>query len=120
MTHARRAGREDLARLAELFDAYRVFYAQPSHPERAHAFMRERLEQGDSTIFVYQDREGELQGFTQLYPSFSSVSMAHIFVLNDLFVAPGARRGGVARTLMEAAHVKFGWILGALGIPRET
>jgi ribosomal protein S18 acetylase RimI-like enzyme len=104
MTRARRAGREDLDELAALFDAYRVFYDQPSQPERARAFVRERIEQGDSAIFVVEGEGGELQGFTQLYPSLSSVSMARIYVLNDLFVAPEARRGGVARALMQAAH----------------
>jgi len=104
MTLARRAGREDLDALAALFDAYRVFYAQASQPERARAFIRERLEQGDSTIFVLEGEQGALQGFTQLYPSFSSVSMARIFILNDLYVVPEARRGGVARALMQTAH----------------
>jgi ribosomal protein S18 acetylase RimI-like enzyme len=42
-------------------------------------------------------------GFVQLYPSFSSVSMKPIWILNDLFVAPQARRAGVARSLLEAA-----------------
>src|SRR5690606_17256402 len=47
---------------------------------------------------------GELAGFVQLFPSFSSVSAARIYVLNDLFVAPAHRRQGVARRLLEAAH----------------
>lgn len=104
MTDVRRAGREDLDRLTELFDAYRVFYEQPSEPERARAFMRERLEQDDSVVFVGEVGDGVLRGFTQLYPSLSSVSMARIFVLNDLYVAPEARRSGVARALMESSH----------------
>lgn len=42
-------------------------------------------------------------GFVQLYPSFSSVRMRPIWVLNDLFVAEPARRLGVGRLLMDAA-----------------
>jgi GNAT superfamily N-acetyltransferase len=34
---------------------------------------------------------------------FSSVALARTFVLNDLFVAPAARRRGVARALLKAA-----------------
>lgn len=40
-------------------------------------------------------------GFTQLYPSFSSVAMRQIWILNDLFVAESARHTGVATSLME-------------------
>lgn len=40
-------------------------------------------------------------GFAQLYPSFSSVSMKRLWILNDLFVAPASRRRGVAAALLE-------------------
>ncbi|MFD2673074.1 GNAT family N-acetyltransferase [Marinicrinis sediminis] len=43
-------------------------------------------------------------GFTQLYPSFSSVSMRKTWVLNDLYVDPDHRGCGVAAQLIE--HVK--------------
>ena len=43
-------------------------------------------------------------GFMQLYPSFSSVSLKRLWVLNDLFVRPSVRRGGVARRLLERAR----------------
>lgn len=119
MTLARRAGREDLDALASLFDAYRVFYEQAPQPERARAFIRERMEKGDSTIFVCEGEQGALQGFTQLYPSFSSVSMRRIFVLNDLYVAPAARRRGVARALMQAAH-DFARSAGAVRVSLST
>src|SRR5579859_5777359 len=39
-----RATRDDLNALVPLFDAYRVFYRQPSDPERARSFLGERLE----------------------------------------------------------------------------
>jgi GNAT superfamily N-acetyltransferase len=43
---------------------------------------------------------------------FSSVSLGPIYVLNDLFVDPSARRQGVAAQLLEAAR-KFGEGTGA-------
>ncbi|WP_159816652.1 GNAT family N-acetyltransferase [Cyanobium sp. Copco_Reservoir_LC18] len=98
----RQAAPDDLEVIVPLFDAYRQFYGQPSEPDRVRAFLQERLAQGDSVLLI-AEADGQALGFTQLYPSFSSVSMAPIFILNDLFVVPEARRSGVARHLLEAA-----------------
>jgi ribosomal protein S18 acetylase RimI-like enzyme len=108
----------DLPELGRLFDAYRVFYRQPSDPPAAERFLRERFARGDSHVFVAPAGAG-LAGFVQLYPSLSSVSMARIFVLNDLFVDPSARRGGVGRALLEAAHA-FARSQGAVRVSLET
>lgn len=99
----RQARVEDSQRLAELFDAYRMFYGQPSRRQRAELFIRERLEKQDSAIFV-AEHEGRIEGFIQLYPSLSSLSMGPIWVLNDLFVSPDARGGGIGSVLLERAH----------------
>ncbi|MEO1144362.1 MAG: GNAT family N-acetyltransferase [Cyanobacteria bacterium J06638_22] len=93
---------EQLDELSVLFDQYRVFYQQPSDMQAAKAFLRARLQQLDSVIFIAQD-EDHAAGFTQLYPSFSSVSMKPIWILNDLFVASSYRRQGVATALMQRA-----------------
>lgn len=93
---------ENLEEVAILFDRYRMFYRQSSDLEAARAFLQERFHQKDSTIFVAGDRD-RLVGFTQLYPSFSSVSMKPVWILNDLFVAATHRNRGVAKLLMGAA-----------------
>jgi ribosomal protein S18 acetylase RimI-like enzyme len=54
-------------------------------------------------VLVAAAPSGALVGFTQLFPSFSSVRACRMFVLNDLFVAPAARRQGVARELLVRA-----------------
>jgi GNAT superfamily N-acetyltransferase len=97
------AGVEHVPQVAPLFDAYRQFYRQPSDLAGAAAFLRQRLERGESVVFLALD-EGAAVGFTQLYPCFSSTSMKRLWILNDLFVAPAARRGGVAKALMERAR----------------
>ncbi len=97
---ARAEHAEDIARL---FDMYRMFYDQPSNLRGARTFIDARLANGDSHILCC-DRDGEIVGFTQLYPSFSSVRMRPVWILNDLFVDPSARRHGVARALMRAAR----------------
>lgn len=98
----RQATIADLDILAPLFDGYRQFYGQASEPERIRKFLRARLELNQSVIFVAM-REGAAIGFTQLYPSFSSLGLARIFVLNDLFVDPATRRTGAGAALLEAA-----------------
>jgi GNAT superfamily N-acetyltransferase len=97
------AGVEHVALVAPLFDAYRQFYKQPSDLPGATAFLTERLRNGQSFVLLALDDAGVGLGFVQLYPSFSSVRMKPILILNDLFVAGEARRGGVGRGLMNAA-----------------
>ena len=113
-----RASLADLDALAPLFDGYRQFYRRPSDPAAARAFVAERLEAGDSAIFAAED-EGALVGFTQLYPLFSSVRMRRVWLLNDLYVAPDARRGGAGRALMEAARA-FAAADGAVAVQLAT
>src|SRR4051812_13531509 len=93
----------DLVPLADLFDAYRRFYEGPADVDGATRFLRARLEARESVIFV-AERDGRLVGFTQLYPSFSSLSMSRVWILNDLFVAPEHRRGRVGGALMAKAE----------------
>jgi len=87
--------------LVPLFDAYRQFYKQKPAPGEAESFLRERLKREDSVIFLAVDDSQAPLGFVQLYPSFSSVSMKRLWILNDLFVAPSARGKGVARALLK-------------------
>ncbi len=96
-----RAGVRDLDALTPLFAAYRQFYGRPDDP-RARPFLKERLERGESVVFMAW-LEGAAVGFTQLYPCFASVSLARMFVLYDLFVAPAARRSGAGAALLRAA-----------------
>lgn len=98
----RRATPADAGEVARLFDLYRQFYEQPADAALARRFTGERLDRGESVVFL-AEQAGRAVGFTQLYPTFCSVSAAPIFVLYDLFVSKEARRGGVARILMQAA-----------------
>jgi GNAT superfamily N-acetyltransferase len=102
MAMVRQASLADLDLVAPLFDRYRQFYGKASDPEGAREFLRVRLERAESVVLLAFDN-GVAVGFTQLYPSFSSVSMAPILILNDLFVADEARRCGVGATLLAAA-----------------
>jgi len=99
----RRATSDDLRELTVLFDGYRRFYGNASDIEGARRFLAARLAASESVIFVAA-RAGDLVGFTQLYPSFSSGAMKRLWILNDLFVAAAARRNGIGGALMNAAE----------------
>ena len=95
----------DVALLAPLFNDYRYFYGKPADLPRAEKFLRERLTAGESVVLWARVGERATPAaFTQLYPTFSSVSTARVWVLNDLYVAPEFRRGGIAQALIAAAR----------------
>jgi ribosomal protein S18 acetylase RimI-like enzyme len=98
-----RAGPDDIDHVAPLFDAYRQFYGLASDPQLSREFLAARLERHESIVFAAGDRRNPI-GFTQLDPSFGSLSAAPLLILYDLFVAPSARRRGVGRLLMERAR----------------
>ncbi len=97
---------ENVNVIAPLFDRYRQFYGQESNLEGATRFLVERLTRQQSVVFFATEESASQPnglGFVQLYPSFSSVQMKPIWIINDLFVAKEARRLGVGRLLMGAA-----------------
>ncbi|HEV2117640.1 MAG TPA: GNAT family N-acetyltransferase [Terriglobales bacterium] len=98
-----RAAAKDAERIAALFDAYRQFYKQKPDLAGARAFIGERLKRDESVIFLAL-AGAEAVGFVQLYPCFSSTAMKRMWILNDLFVAPDARRHGAGKVLMERAR----------------
>lgn len=114
-----RATLEDVPGLVPLFGGYRQFYrAEPDAPAQ-QKFLQDRLSKEESVIFIAQDESGTAIGFTQLYPSFSSVSMAPIWILNDLFVNPSTRRSGAGQALLRRA-LKWAVETGAIRLELAT
>jgi ribosomal protein S18 acetylase RimI-like enzyme len=93
----------DVGEVAPLFDAYRHFYGKPSDLEAARRFLFARLSKAESVLYLAR-LHGKAVGFVHLYPVFSSVNLRRQWILNDLFVAPEARKLGVGRALIERAH----------------
>ena len=114
----RLAESSDLDQLADLFDQYRQFYECPPDLSAAKNWIAENFERGRSTIFAADDGY-QLIGFTQLYSALCSVDLVDYFVLYDLFVAPSARRQGIARALMNAAS-EWAKAQGAARLDLET
>lgn len=114
-----KATKENLDQLLPLFEGYRTFYKQPKDLKAAHNFLYQRLNNKDSVIFIFIDKTNNAQGFTQLYPSFSSVSLQGTFILNDLFVNPKFRGKGIGEALLNHAK-NFALKENSKGLTLET
>jgi len=109
---------QDLDGTAHLFNLYRMFYNQESNLESARAYIKERIESADSVIFIVNNHE-KFVGFTQLYPTFSSISMKRAWILNDLYVDATARKQGVGEMLLNKAK-EFAIETGAKSLSLST
>ncbi|AIN61730.1 ribosomal protein S18 acetylase RimI-like enzyme [Pseudomonas sp. TE6288] len=96
---------EHLDLLTPLFVKYREFYGQLPYPDSSRAFLEKRLKRKESIIYLALPDDGDdrLMGFCQLYPSFSSLSLKRVWILNDIYVAEDSRRMLVADNLMREA-----------------
>ena len=89
--------------IAPLFDAYRQFYKADSDLEASREFIHQRLANNESIIFLALDDDKAI-GFVQLYPLFASVALQSLWLLNDLYVDPSARKQGTGEALMKEAE----------------
>ncbi|MGE8067604.1 N-acetyltransferase family protein [Pseudomonas sp. NPDC089569] len=95
---------EHLDMLTPLFVKYREFYGSLPYPDSSRAFLEKRLRRKESVIYLaLADDDDKLMGFCQLYPSFSSLSLKRVWILNDIYVAEDARRQLVADHLIRTA-----------------
>lgn len=106
---------EDVHLITPLFNAYRMFYGQHSNIVAAGDFIKERLQNNQSVIFIAMN-DDKAVGFTQLYPIFSSVGLKNAWLLNDLFVTEAERGKRIATQLLEAAKqlgrdTNSGWLM---------
>jgi ribosomal protein S18 acetylase RimI-like enzyme len=92
--------------VVDLFNKYRVYYNQPDGITLADNYIRERLEKGESVVFVALENINGKDiplGFTQLYPTYSSVRAVKNWILNDLFVEQQHRGKGIGGKLVHTA-----------------
>lgn len=112
MYHILRATEEHQETVAQLFNQYRQFYTMPSDLYSANKFIENRLKNQDSLLYIaqhynkpYIGSNVTTSGFVQIFPSFSSVAMKPIWIINDLYVTQESRRTGCARQLM--MHLEY-------------
>lgn len=113
-----RATRHHLEPTSSLFDQYRQFYNQRSDLVSARGFLKKRMDRRESVLFLALV-SGHVVGFAQLYPTFSSLAMKRVWILNDLFVTEGARGRGVATALLKRAK-RLAETTKAKGLMLET
>jgi ribosomal protein S18 acetylase RimI-like enzyme len=89
--------------VVELFDKYRIFYKQPSNLLLAKDFIQARLDNNESIIFVALIDNEKPIGFTQLYPTYSSMRVSKNWILNDLYVDSEYRKQGIGEKLIKTA-----------------
>jgi GNAT superfamily N-acetyltransferase len=118
MITVRQATVEDLPAALNLFQGYLHFYKRDHAVDTMQRFLSERLSGGDSFIFLAFD-EADAVGFAQVYPTYSSLSLARAWVLNDLFVAPEARGTGAGRALLRVVSAQAARV-GAVYVALET
>ncbi|MCT3802614.1 GNAT family N-acetyltransferase [Elizabethkingia anophelis] len=92
----------DLESLTLIFEKYRYFYKKTADYETAKSFLKERISNNESVIYI-AEADGETIGFTQLYPLFSSTRMKKLWLLNDLYVEEEYRQKGISIALIDKA-----------------
>ncbi len=112
-------GRADLDDVVRLFGEYLEFYGCPRDPGDVRAFLDARLHDGGSVVLVAVTGDGPVVGFAQCYPTWSSLSLAPAWVLNDLYVDPAARGTGAGRALVRGA-LAAARAAGAVSVSLET
>ena len=99
------ANETHLDELARLFNLYRIFYEQVDDYESAYEFIKQRIINQESIIFLSRKNTNNYNGFVQLYPSFCSVSGIPILILYDLYVDKDQRGLSIGRRLMDRSKV---------------
>ncbi|MDD0842987.1 GNAT family N-acetyltransferase [Pseudomonas sp. Gutcm_11s] len=95
---------EHLDLLTPLFIKYREFYGELPFPDSSRKFLETRIKRKESIIYLAMaDDEDKLLGYCQLFPSYSSLSLKRVWILNDIYVAEDARRMLVADRLLQTA-----------------
>lgn len=90
----------DLDRLVPLFDDYRQHFKQASSPVAIEAYLKERIEAEQAKIYLAHTDQ-EVHGFVVLYPSFSSIGLAPIWILNDFYLKSGNQKRLMAKQLLD-------------------
>src|SRR5215813_3061040 len=109
---------DQLTDVAELFDQYRRHYGQPVVAGQTLAWLTDHT--GRMRLAVFTAHIGaDLAGLATAVALPASLRLGCSWQLRDLYVAPGARRRGVARALVDAVR-QAAAAAGAMGLSVQT
>jgi GNAT superfamily N-acetyltransferase len=96
----------DLRDLLPLMRAYCDFYNVTPGDNELLAMSRALIAdpEREGVQLIARDETNAAIGFATIFWSWSTLSASRIGVMNDLFVAPAARGGGVAKALVDACR----------------
>ena len=98
------AEKKHIKKVGELFDLYRQFYKYESNLIQSTNYIKERIYNKESKIFIAINNREEPVGFVQLYETFGSLDLGKIIILYDLYVEKDYRKNKVGRQLMIRSH----------------
>ncbi len=67
-------------------------------------FVQKRRAAETTRFFIAKDSDAEMVGFVHLLPSFDTLALLPMWILEDLFVASSHRRRGIASALLRYAE----------------
>jgi len=104
-----RVGEADLDQLLPLMRGYCDFYEVAPTDDALRALSLELIANPDSAglqLIARDDEDATPLGFATIFWSYSTLSASRIAIMNDLYVAPDARRGGVGAALIRACEAE--------------
>lgn len=106
--------------LTELFEEYRVFCGCDKNPKETKFFLKKLIANEESIIFIAIDSETDrVMGFVNLYPSYSTLALQRLWILNDLGVSGDFRGRGVSKALIQRVK-EFAQETNAIRIELKT
>ena len=91
--------------VGKLFDLYRQFYKYDSNLITSTNYIKDRINNKESKIFIAINNDNEAIGFVQLYETFGSLDLGKkIIILYDLYVKEDHRKNTKGRQLMLRSH----------------
>jgi len=99
-----KAEQKHIKEVGILFDLYRQFYKYESNLIESTNYIKDRINNNESTIFIAISDADDAIGFVQLYETFGSLDLGKIIILYDLYVKEDHRKNNIGRQLMIRSH----------------